>query len=325
MSEVVGFSVEGEFITDLSRSWLWDEHKPYSKVEELLLACLVTDQLTESERKSIVVDILEGRKKLVGINSFTLEEDGKQVRSLVDLFRTVGDEAERLREDNEYLQDSIYELNTTLDDAVKEGERAKRQASIDKIRDAMKTSNMLFPMDIELRGIVSEDMVIFCEEFDLEPAWRSWAGNRWIMFYKKGEDYPCSTEYLREIGALKEVDKTPVQEPTEDIIEYNPWGWLSPTGEFTEGDFGEHEQVAYDIIRKKGWDEEFDSWERGTVRLGRDFLAEVKGYVLLHNPTGQSYTIVSHEKPLTKAQKEFLYDYFMKEGDTIRANSFFDD
>ena len=32
-----------------------------------------------------------------------------------------------------------------------------------------------------------------------------------------------------------------------------PYGWLSPTGTFTEGDFGEHDAVARELIRKNGF------------------------------------------------------------------------
>lgn len=39
-----------------------------------------------------------------------------------------------------------------------------------------------------------------------------------------------------------------------------PYGWLSPTGTFTEGDFGEHDAVARELIRKNGFWEEFRSW-----------------------------------------------------------------
>lgn len=319
MREAVGWQIEGEFITNITRSWLWDEKKPYAVVEELLLSCLVTDQLTPEERKEIAQQILEGRKKLVGINSFTLEDDGKKIRPLSQLCIIQDRESEELRSEMEQV---VEDLEQKLQDKDEEIATAQRVGKLDKIRDAMGNSNMLFPMDIELRGITTEDMVAYCEEFGLMPAWVGWGGNRWIQFYK--DDELCSPDYLREIGALKERKVAP-RKKEERVVEYQPWGWLSPTGEFSKGDFGDHEQVAYDIMEAKGWEDEFDNWESRGVGLGRDFLTGVKGYVLLHNPTGMPYTIVSHEKPLTKAQKEFLYDYFMKEGDKARANSFFED
>ena len=99
-----------------------------------------------------------------------------------------------------------------------------------------------------------------------------------------------------------------------------PFGWLSPTGEFFEGDWGEHEGVALNIIRSKKFDYRFDDLHYTT----RDFLSEVKGYCLIHNPSGTGGYIVSHVKPLTKKQKEFLYEYFMDLGDTLKAERYLD-
>lgn len=82
MAEQIGFKVDGSFITDISRTWFWNENRPYEVCEELLLNCLVTDQLTLDERKEIARDILEGKSKLTGINTFTVEDDGENVRPI---------------------------------------------------------------------------------------------------------------------------------------------------------------------------------------------------------------------------------------------------
>ena len=101
-----------------------------------------------------------------------------------------------------------------------------------------------------------------------------------------------------------------------------PFGWLSPTGEFTEGDFGDHEKVAYDIITAQGLR---DEWLKNQFAdTARDFLGR-RGYVLIHNPTGLGGYIVSHEKPLTKKQRDFLYGYFADMGDTLMANKYMED
>ena len=103
-----------------------------------------------------------------------------------------------------------------------------------------------------------------------------------------------------------------------------PFGWLSPTGDFTEGDFGEHEAVAREIIKQKGFrDEYYKSY--GHDMTQRDFLSDIKGYALIHNPSGFGGYIVSHTKPLTKKQKEFLYGYFMDLGDKWKAERYLED
>lgn len=103
-----------------------------------------------------------------------------------------------------------------------------------------------------------------------------------------------------------------------------PFGWLSPTGDFTEGDWGEHEEVAYQIISKKGFYEEWDR-HHSLTHSARDFLSEVKGYALIHNPSLDGGYIVSHIKPLTKKQKDFLYGYFTDLGDRWKAEKYLND
>lgn len=82
ITEQLYFRVDGEWITEFARDWFWKEDRPYPQCEELLLSCLGTDQISLDEKKKIVQDILEGRKKLVGENTFTLEDDNKNVRPL---------------------------------------------------------------------------------------------------------------------------------------------------------------------------------------------------------------------------------------------------
>lgn len=103
-----------------------------------------------------------------------------------------------------------------------------------------------------------------------------------------------------------------------------PFGWLSPTGNFTEGDFGEHEAVANKIIQQVGLDPEYRAWRTARSGTCRDFLSEVKGYCLIHNPSGSGGYIVSYVKPLTKKQRDFLFGYFMEIGDRFKAEQFVD-
>ena len=81
-AQVVHFSFDGGWITDLARTWFWDENKPYETCEELLLNSLCTDAISLDERKAIACEIIEGRKKLVGVNTFSLEDDNENVRPI---------------------------------------------------------------------------------------------------------------------------------------------------------------------------------------------------------------------------------------------------
>ena len=80
--EKIPFVVSGEFITNLVRDWLWEEKRPLKVCIDFLSDAL---GLETTEQKNIAVQILEGRKKLVGNNVFTLEDDNEHVRPLSDL------------------------------------------------------------------------------------------------------------------------------------------------------------------------------------------------------------------------------------------------
>lgn len=103
-----------------------------------------------------------------------------------------------------------------------------------------------------------------------------------------------------------------------------PYGWLSPQGEFIPSEWGCHEESAGDIVEKRGWEDEFDH-KKYDGRMG-DFLCAEKGYVLIHNPglDAEKYVVTS-KKPFTKAQREFLYQYFIEIGQTQQANQFIAD
>ena len=105
---------------------------------------------------------------------------------------------------------------------------------------------------------------------------------------------------------------------------YQPFGFLSPTGQFVEGEWGTHESEAYKIIQSKGFEDEYDNWDE-LGHLCRDFLIQVKGYVLIHNPSNDGGYIVTHTKPLTKSQREFLYNYFDDIGDKLRAKHYLEE
>ena len=92
--ETISFKVDGSFITDLARTWFWDENKPYEVCEELLFDCLGGTDATRDDLKWIAQNIIEGRKKLVGINIFDLVDDNENIRPLSvkinNQFRKIG-------------------------------------------------------------------------------------------------------------------------------------------------------------------------------------------------------------------------------------------
>lgn len=203
---------------------------------------------------------------------------------------------------------------------------------INLVWNKLDVSNMITPMDMthDLKIGLYYVMKIYDLGFT-ECERGSW---RFIMLTKekggKGLMYediiklPINSEVLMQLrkdydnGILPGAD-IETEKPKKTS---QPFGWLSPTGEFFEGDWGEHEEIAHSILKSKNLLDEYVNSNKSY--LCRDFLSEVKGYCLIHNPSGDGGYIVSHVKPLTKKQKEFLYEYFIDLGDRFKAEQYLD-
>ena len=83
------------------------------------------------------------------------------------------------------------------------------------------------------------------------------------------------------------------------------YGWLEPSGKFHEVPFGGHQGWSWKKALELGFSGE--AFDRG---LGGDVLLE-HGWVLLDNPSmGIAKPTISDTRPMTKAQREFLFDYY---------------
>lgn len=133
--------------------------------------------------------------------------------------------------------------------------------------------------------------------------------------------HECINDFMKNGLPKPESDDTEEKE----VINHD-YGWVSPTGEFTESPWGTHEESAEKIINSKNWGEEYNTWldEQPNNAMGinfRDFLIRVKRYVLIHDPSGVGYR-VTNSRELTKKQKDFLYGYFLDMGMTLRAEEY---
>lgn len=112
------------------------------------------------------------------------------------------------------------------------------------------------------------------------------------------------------------------------------YGWLEPNGTFHAVEWGEHQSWAQSYLDEnypeQAEDAEIDMQVKcdnlGLIGAG-DWLVE-RGWILLHNPThGIAYPLVNQVKKPTKAQKEFLFDYYIernceKEASAVWSDSF---
>lgn len=102
------------------------------------------------------------------------------------------------------------------------------------------------------------------------------------------------------------------------------YGWLEPNGKFHAVKWGDHQEWAYEYLESKAKTEEEYSKLPRLYEAG-DVLTK-EGWVLLHNPS-QGIAIATKNpcKDYTKAQKEFLFEYYMERNCEKEANDIWEE
>lgn len=110
--------------------------------------------------------------------------------------------------------------------------------------------------------------------------------------------------------------------------EEDDYGWLEPNGNFHPVEWGAHQEFAYNWLEENLSEndaayeeiiEDYDLYKAG------DYLMK-RGWVLLHNPgLGVAFPTADTLHRYTKAQKDFLYDYYIKRNCHKEANAFFEE
>lgn len=153
---------------------------------------------------------------------------------------------------------------------------------------------------------------------ELEEAREAWQELALII---KGEmnrsdcSCECNIDLLKPTPAEEFIDR--MIAPEEETA---PYGFIAPDGTLYEVPWADHERFAGDYIRAH------DGWEsilENDVHTGTDYLVLVKGWLLLHNPRQGKPILTSGDKPMTKAQREALFDYYTKCGMKKEANALY--
>ena len=212
--------------------------------------------------------------------------------------------------------------------------------------DELDKTNMIFPF--RLTPDLRIGLYYVMELYDLQFKSNTWGNDSFITLHKDGVKDGAALNYEDIIsidmnmekvkyhmekfnqGILPPYDEDKKESKETEIIkpkvDSQPFGWLSPTGDFIESDWGTHEESAQEIVKKKGFEDEYEEWiSASDFRLYRDFLIYEKGYVLIHNPSLFGVYKVTYVKDLTKDQKDFLYGYFYDMGDRLRAEEYLND
>lgn len=206
--------------------------------------------------------------------------------------------------------------------------------------DALESKNFIDMVEISRNPDIRIGLYYVMDCYNLGFSEMEWGTCRAIML-KDGEDgkalgYEEIVERELDMDKLRKHMENldngilPGADREQKETEKKEFGWLSPTGEFTESPFETHEESAEEICERKGFVEEYWNWvkENGDNEIDhlmRNFPSEVKGYCLIHNPSGSGGYIVTNMKNLTKQQRDFLYGYFMDMGDRFKAEQFLEE
>lgn len=271
----VTFNIEGKFITQLAREWMFYEGREFEKVMDLLLSCMCGTNQSEKTLRRLAEDVLLGRAELSG--------------------------------------------NTA------EGTFCLTTYNADEQTDVAEQFNIFRRYSEAIRKIKETE-----EEKEKYREWYEIAMN-YVPEYLKNEvrrrtDQPIESRYGSDIlyGFIERtIDEK--EHSTED------YGWLEPDGTFHEVEWGVHQEWAQNYMDEKFPEEAMNGdinlqtkCNVGLIGAG-DWLVE-RGWVLLHNPSqGIAFPTKNPMKRYTKAQKEFLYDYYMERGKEKEANAIYGD
>lgn len=295
------------------------------------------EQLIAEELEGDIDVILSKMEALVedidyeGVTEGQLGLLGKQMKQI----KTLKNRASKI---TQYMNDLINYNNTEEElQAEKDSfdykyrnltpEQRKKVASVSYV---LMHSNVIDRMTLSLNKIDKESVELFCDLFNIEYGADSHGSWEWLYFLKDGKRLDHD-ELLAMVATYRDEDFEDKDESNEESNtseskeedeeeKIQDYGWLSPSGEYVESGFGTHEESAINIIKDKGWKAEYDALYEKQFMLARDFLVNNKGYALLHNPFVLGPTKVEEPTRLTKAQKEFLFDYFVNEHEEGRAN-----
>lgn len=139
----------------------------------------------------------------------------------------------------------------------------------------------------------------------------------------------CANDAWDVIRGRKKIVGNIIIDTKEEEIEYiekpeTEYGWLSPDGRFYNVEFAKHQTWAAKYIKelyKNGNISIEELRKAGNGNHAGDWLVE-RGWVLIHNPSQYDIQVTSNGN-LTKSQREFLYDFYIKRGDNKKANEIY--
>lgn len=299
------FSVDGEFITNLARERFYQDNNPAGAIE-LLESCLSTDQISKEEIRGLAISVLDGTREIVGVypgDDYGLEDTPEKKLSpgFMEHLKEITDEIDKLKTDLNRAYEKMSFLYCEIEDVVS---------------------------PYKLNQIDAR----FADENDGEHLFDR-SDDDTLEYYKKRavqmgllpERNSMLEDYMDSIKREREYDYNPEED----------YGWLAPDGTYAPVPWGDHnewaqnkleelyEQPVYKTMREFKEDGTMENIADG---MPGDVLVYKHHYALLDNPH-QGNAILTYDEAygLTKAQREFLYDYYKARGFDDKANDLYKD
>ena len=295
----LSFSVTGSFVTRTSREWFYTGND-LPKAIDLLMSCLVTDELTDEQRLVLALDILAGKKDVVG--TYPGPDYGVVDVEKPDERYGVKKKLEEMRDTINSQQEEVSDLLDKLT-FICEQLSDEQKADINEEWLAYNGEGHIFEIP-EDQGVTPVDYLLADAFMIMSDSGES----------KKTENRPTSMK-----GMLQSVLDRMKNGRDDD------YGWLAPNGDFYAVEWGEHQGWAERHLRDHpdiytDWDE--DDYILSETVAG-DYLTK-RGWILFHNPSqGMAYLTRDDTCHMTRAQREFVYDYYTKRNRPDLAAQYF--
>lgn len=214
------FVIDGEFITQQARS-LWNDEDEQAKAFNLL-KCL--HGITGAQ----CLDILEGRKKLIGDSDTGVElvDDNAACRSIEDTLAKIKAERDEARDERADLVQMV--TGDTVGVASPTGRREIPR------RKSTKARSMLGRTTTVADGYEFDDLA----KDDAKP----------LRIWRQSEYTGPSGIDLRDVELEDDEEPIAPPKPPPPVAQNkitSDTGWLSPAGEFYPCSYAQHAQVAY--------------------------------------------------------------------------------
>ena len=283
----VHFNVYGEFITRLVREQFFYNNIGYEKTMELLLSCMEGTERSEKQLARLAEDVILGRAALAGNTA-----DKTYHMEIYD-----PDEQPEVPDCFNVFK-VIARLKGELEGTKKELRKMEEWYAV-----AMEHVPEYRYNDVLLEtGQISESS-------------------------SKNKCFGNSDFGNSLLNSYMERMMDEEEHSSED------YGWLEPDGTFHEVEWAKHQSWAEQFIRENMNEEE---WLAAGIHLDGqfktagynsfgDYLID-RGWVLLHSPSqGIAQPTRNPVKRYTKAQQEFLYEYYMERDKEKEANAVYKD